>query len=381
MIRRWTIKHISQALEDNRIPLIMGLRRIGKTVMLSQVEDIYPDARTIVWDDFINLKYTDVEFYNIIDAECKRGGILLFDEVQAREGWDIILKNMFDKYVSKGVCKIVATGSSSMVLAAKDLGVTRMKKIYADTWDFSEYCELVGKKRTVENFEEFIGYGFPEKMKERPEFKVLLNDALKPILEDDIPKAYPGTDTLLLIRFVDAIATSTNGEINEAKLANRAGVSIITARKYLELLERAMLLRKVHMIHPDLTFPKKKKYKVYLNPHFHLWLLGKRFKDLDNKIKGHIIESYWLVWATTRKSNKETFYYMKDKRTGKEIDFILLEGGEIKEAYEFKYKNNVTPDDITNLLSIDAKNKYLVVKEVDKSLLGIDQISIMDIQK
>ncbi|RTZ68001.1 MAG: hypothetical protein DSZ21_02795 [Tenericutes bacterium] len=107
-------------------------------------------------------------------------------------------------------------------------------------------------------------------MNTKKDFSEMINLTLKPILEDDIPKAYPKINTLALIRFIHALAFLTNGEVNETRLARKVGVTIVTIRNYVDILEKALIIKVVKKIHSNGTFPKKVSYKVYINPHIHL---------------------------------------------------------------------------------------------------------------
>ena len=44
------------------------------------------------------------------------------------------------------------------------MGANRTKRIYLDTWDFDEYIKSTGLKKNFNNFENFIGSGFPDYM-------------------------------------------------------------------------------------------------------------------------------------------------------------------------------------------------------------------------
>jgi len=381
MIKRDAYKQIVRAVDENRIPIVIGMRRIGKTTMLKQYKDQNPNSTLIMWDEYNLQVMDDIEFYNYIDNLCSKGGIFLFDEVQIRKNWDIIIKNMYDKYVANKKCKIIVTGSSSMILQDKDLGITRTEKILVDTWNFDEYLLLTNKDKSIEEFEDFLGYGFPEFMNTKKDFSEMINLTLKPILEDDIPKAYPKINTLALIRFIHALAFLTNGEVNETRLARKVGVTIVTIRNYVDILEKALIIKVVKKIHSNGTFPKKVSYKVYINPHIHLWILGMNFKSLEGKRKGHIIESYWLHWAKGINGFNKDFFYIKDSITNKEVDFVSLNNdGSFKTLHEFKYKDKIPLSEIKELITIKSDNKVIWCKE-NKVEHGLKYISILKINR
>ncbi|MCK5866978.1 MAG: ATP-binding protein [Mycoplasmataceae bacterium] len=377
MIKRKAHDLIKLTIKEKQIPIVIGLRRIGKTTILNQLNEELEDSFYISFDDFELSLLTDSAFWSYLQNMASKYKYLLLDEVQTRNNWDLMIKNLYDQFVTKGLCDFVVTGSSSMNLFGREMGSNRTKRIYLDTWDFDEYIKLTGLEKNFENFENFIGRGFPDYMNSNKTIHEKLNELLKPIIVNDIPKAFPQTNTLSLLRFVNALANLTNGEVNETRLSIDTGIARKTVSKYIDILEKATLLKIVHKIDSRLISPKNKKIKIYLNPHFHVWILGKEFKDINPKIKGHIIESYWLHWTKSLLGWSEEFYYLKDNSTNQEIDFVsLTSDNKAKTLYEFKYSNN--PNSNSLFVSTPANNKIIWCKET-KEKNGIKYISILDL--
>lgn len=343
MIRRNAHNLVIKTIEDKQIPIIIGMRRIGKTTLLKQLEKELKNAYYISFDDFDYTAMNDIEFWNFIKDLAEKYDYLLLDEIQERKSWDLIIKNLFDKYVAIGKCNVVATGSSSLNLLGKELGVNRTKRIYLDTWDFDEYLKLTKKDKSFEVFEKFLGFGFPDYMNHQKGFNEMLNETLRPIIKNDLIRAYPQTDSDALIRLIKCLSALSNGELNETDMALKVGITRITLRGYLDILENALLIKRVYRIDQRLIQPKKKVSKIYINPHFHIWLLGREFQHLDAKFKGHIIESYWLHWTQSLSGWSKTFYYYKNLDSNEEIDFVSLDNdGTIKSLHEFKYSDSFT---------------------------------------
>ena len=383
MIKRHIYGKVVDTIKEKKIPVIIGLRRIGKTTILKQMKEEFKNdnARIISWDSFDMQIMDDTKFFNYIKEECKQGGLLLFDEVQERNKWDIMIKNIFDQFVSEGICRVVVTGSSSMILVGKEMGVDRTRRIFLDTWNFDEYCELTNKEKTIANFENFLGKGFPNYMNDKFDPLVALNETLKPIIQEDILTAYPQLDTTLLLRFLVELSALTNGEVNETRLSKKAGITIVTVRKYIEVLIQTNLIKRIMRIDGKGNLPRKKQYKIFINPHIHVWLLRKSFNQLENKQKGHIIESYWLNWVLTKESPYKEIFYLKDNNTGKEIDFVTLNpDGSFKTLHEFKYRDTIEFSELDTMFSLKSTNKLVWCKETKKQD-GVKYISILDINE
>ncbi|WKX02756.1 ATP-binding protein [Candidatus Mycoplasma mahonii] len=376
LIKRVAYKQVVMTLKDNQIPLIIGLRRIGKTTILKQLNKEFKNSFYLSLDDFEIYALKDLELWNYLVDLSAKYDLLLLDEVQLRKGWDLIIKNLFDKFTSNNICKYVVTGSSSINLLGKEMGVNRIKRIYLDTWDFDEYLTLSGKKKTFAEFEIFLGRGFPAYIQSDKSIFDMLNETLKPIILNDIPKAFNNIDTLALMRFIKELSHLSNGEVNETTLANKVGITRVTAKNYLDILERASLIKIIFKMDERLIIGKKKTKKVYLNPHLHVWLLGKQFSEINGKYKGHIIESYWLYWATSINGWTKQFYYYQDSTSKEEIDFILLNpNGSIKTLHEFKYSDS--PSINKTFRTTISQNKFLWCKET-KHKDNYEMVSILD---
>ena len=94
-------------------------------------------------------------------------------------------------------------------------------------------------------------------------------------------------------------------------------------------------------------------------------MLGKEFKDINPKIKGYIIESYWLHWVKSLLGWSKEFYYLKNNSTNQEVDFVsLTPNNKVKTLHEFKYSNN--PSSNSLFLSMPSINKVIWCKETKK---------------
>lgn len=370
---------VKESLNQKRIPILIGLRRVGKTTILKQLAEEYNDSIILTFDDIVFRSKNDLEIIEYIDSLVVSGKKYIFiDEIQTRPKWDLIVKNLFDRYVDTNKANFVVTGSSSLSFESKDTGVTRTEKILIHTLDFSEYLELSGKESNFDNFEYFLTYGgFPEFIGKDVTVEDMLNLSLQPILNDDIPSNYK-INVNNLIKLLVELASLTNGEFNKNKSSQRTGIKIDQISTYLQILERTHIIKTVDLMRANQKPLRYTKQKIYINPHFHIWLLRQEFKLIDNKMKGHIVESYWLFWSTQLNGYYKKFFYLKDQNN-KEIDFVSLDTSGFKTLHEIKYSNDATQKDYSLMKSIKSKNKIVWCKETTKSSDGlINFISILD---
>ena len=307
---------------------------------------------------------TDLQLYTRLNKIIKgKTKFLLLDEIQIRKNWDVILKNLYDDFVVENKVKVVATGSSSLTFERKDLGVDRTQKVLISTLDFNEYLAISKKQKTIDEFENFLNKGaYPEYANKNLTFEELKIRTLEPILNEDIPSEYNisvGNITRILLE----IASLTNGEFIKSKSSKNTGIAIAQIDNYLDILEKTQIIKRVYQVNEKGQMKRYAKFKVYINPHFHIWLLDKPFNNLDPKAKGHVVESYWLFAISQIDGYYKKFYYMKHSKTNKEIDFVTFDSSNQEQVFgtlnEFKYKKNITNSEIQLLIDTNASNKFV----------------------
>jgi predicted AAA+ superfamily ATPase len=271
MIKRKAYYKVKNAIDENRIPVLIGLRRTGKTTILKQLQKAYQDSIILTFDDIIIRSKTDLELMAYIDVLVNNGNKYIFiDEIQVRKNWDLIVKNLFDRYQDNKMAKFVVTGSSSLSFESKDTGVTRTEKILIHTLDFDEYLSFSKKEKSFDTFEYFLTYGgFPEYISMHKSIEEMLYLSLAPILNDDIPANY-NININNLTRLLTELSALTNGEFIITRSSKNTGIKCEQIQDYLTILERTHIIKIIEKTNLDGHFNKYRKIKIYINPHFHI---------------------------------------------------------------------------------------------------------------
>ena len=125
--RRREIADLMNSLERERVTVLAGLRRSGKTTLVHQaIEELISrgvEPRRIVYarvDDMTLLGYGPMVFLGILDVLSETSGkppsdgaYAFFDEVQTVPDWGLALKNIWDR---KSGVKMTATGSAGLII-------------------------------------------------------------------------------------------------------------------------------------------------------------------------------------------------------------------------------------------------------------------------
>ena len=130
-------------LKSEQISVISGIRRSGKSTLLLQLADKYPDFHFITFDDerLINFQVSD---FNTLLTELNKHNpsrTILIDEVQNIHGWERFVRRLHDEQY-----KVYISGSNSKLLSS-ELS-THLTGRYVKTelfpFSFAEYLKFRG---------------------------------------------------------------------------------------------------------------------------------------------------------------------------------------------------------------------------------------------
>ncbi|MCK9379304.1 MAG: ATP-binding protein [Candidatus Moranbacteria bacterium] len=407
--KRHLFDKIITYLPYRKILSIVGLRRVGKTVLLNQmishlIENKKVERRNILFLSFdeallsktIKLEnYLDAFFENFLENKKERTYVFL-DEIQYASKWQHILKRYYDANPN---LKFIISGSSSLFLRKKSTEslAGRIYEFSLDVLSFAEYLELIsadenmiqeyndivfdlgkfdlesiiGKKVKIENFlarfgeeivvlfERFMSRGqFPEIVSEQNEEvarKYIKEAVYKKTIEFDIPKIF-GIEKVDELKFLFEIFIQETG--NALQLQNVAGEAEIdkkTLNKYLEYFQSSLLLNVAYNYTKSFRKSRRQLKKIYVASTNFYFLE----KNLDSVIKaqivGHLAETY--AYNILRK-NFEHLSFLKKR--GKEIDFVAgdnpLDQKKLK-LIEVKYREDMRREKFAFIESVAKKNK------------------------
>lgn len=359
----------------NRATLLLGARRVGKTVMLRQaitrLLDSGTPGPTIFFADVQHPLYIGKRLDQLVTLFQRIHGhsaadplYIFFDEVQYVRDWEVQLKVLVDDLPAY---KFIVSGSAAAALRLKsnESGAGRFTDfhlpplLFGEYLDFSDY-DFDRKDITALN-EKFIDYvnfgGFPEitqsaAARANPA-RFIGNDIVDRVLLRDLPSLYGISDTLELGRFFSMLALNTGEEISLESMAQNSGVSKNTLKRYLEYLEAAFLIRRIYRI--DQTgkrFQKDRTFKVYLtNASLRAAMFG-AMDETDPRF-GKLVETVYLAHHAKYHSTNPDITYARWNKTRYEVDFVMLTSGfsEPTTAIEIKWTDHFVdrPEELAGL--------------------------------
>lgn len=395
----------------NRALVLMGPRRVGKTVMLFHCienllnEGVNPHQLFFVGIDnpiYVNLSLEDVLTLckSSLNLENLNGCYVFFDEIQYLKDWERHLKVLVDTYPKT---KFIVSGSAAAALKwhSTESGAGRFTDFLLPPLTFQEYIHLkhldhlifegdikYGEKEIKYCLthdskalnKEFIHYlnfgGYPEVvLSEKIQSdmgRYVKNDIVDKVLLRDLPSLYGIKDVQELNRFFTYIAYNTGNEFSYETMSRESGIQKDTLKKYLEYLEAAFLIKVLNKVGINAKRLKRvTSFKVYLtNPSLRTALfspIGETDQEMGNMVETAIL-SQWMH----REQLDLTYARWKDGKKEGEVDLVLVDHKNYKPNWgvEIKWSNRYydKPQELKSLIQFCKTNKLTtaLVTSIDK---------------
>jgi len=346
--KRFNEKYISReskikGLESDLIKIIMGPRRAGKSFFsIHYLRN--SNFGYINFDDekLINLNNYD-ELISAINLVYNNPKILLFDEIQNLENWELFVNRL-----QRQGYNLIITGSNSKLLAKKLAThlTGRHFQIYIFPFSFKEYIKLDNKELTTLEIKEkltnfLIVGGYPEPYIKNLDYVEYLRTLFNSIIYKDIIKRYSIRATNEIDDLALFLLSNITKEYSYLSLTKNIKIkSSHTVKKYINYLEESFIFFNVNRFSYKLKEQLRFNKKIYcLDNGF---IQSKAFK-LSPDI-GKLYENLVAVELKRRELNNQiNIYYWKNEKQ-EEIDFVIKEGIKIKQLVQvcFNIKNQKT---------------------------------------
>jgi len=378
-------------LSVRRAVVLMGPRRVGKTVMIHQaVEALLADGvnpKTVCYFSVDHPIYNGLSLEKLLDYYAQATGIdhkteqvyAFFDEIQYLRKWEIHLKSIVDTYPS---VKAIASGSAAAALRLKseESGAGRFTDFLLPPLTFYEYLDLLNKvglfeesksggcdfatKEIEEANKQFIDYlnfgGYPEaifssQVRSDPT-RFIKSDIIDKVLLRDLPSLYGISDIQELNHLFTTLAFNTAREISLEELSKNSGVAKNTIKRYIDYLEAAFLIKVVHRVDRNARrFHRANFFKVYLaNPSMRAALFSPVNPD-DDAIGALAETAIFSQWFHSQSGN---LYYARWPEGEVDIVSVSADTQKAQWAVEVKWSDRFCerPEELRNVVSFCHAN-------------------------
>lgn len=402
-----------------RAVVLMGPRRVGKTVMLYHtVQELINSGvnpKKIIFITIENPIYNQMGLEQLFQYAKEAVGQneendwhVIFDEIQYLKDWEVHLKTLVDSYRKD---KFIVSGSAAAALkyASNESGAGRFTDFLLPPLSFAEYMQMkkldhlfqphiFGEERDKnfynsshidevnKHFIDYINYGgypeviFSETMQQNPG-RFIRHDIVDKVLLRDLPSLYGISDTRELNSLFTTIAYNSGAEFSLETLGVQSQAPKNTLKKYLEYLEAAFLIKIVRRIDQSgKRFQRDNFFKIYLtNPSLRSALFSP-ITSTDEMIGNQVETAIFSQWM-----HSETFQPWYSRWNGGEVDLVSLGTQGLKPfwAAEIKWSDRYfnKPSDLKSLIKFCRENKLIDIPIVTTiSKIGIQETNNITIR-
>lgn len=396
---------LTKKRDVRRAVVLMGPRRVGKTVMIHHAiqslldEGVPPN--TLCYFSVDHPIYNGLSLEKLLDYYMQATGVnykteeiyVFFDEIQYLRKWEVHLKSVVDTHPN---IKALASGSAAAALRLKseESGAGRFTDFLLPPLTFYEYLDLLGKTDLVEapgvptpgsHFfvarnidelnEQFVQYlnfgGYPEvifstQIQANPA-RFIKSDIIDKVLLRDLPSLYGISDIQELNYLFTALAFNTGKEVSLEELSKNSGVAKNTIKRYIEYLEAAFLIKLVHRIDRNAKrFRRANFFKVYLaNPSMRAALFSPL--KADDEAMGALTET--AIFSQWFHSEFGVLYYARWNEG--EVDLVSVAPTTQKAAWavEVKWSDRFcdNPGELKSVIGFCRSNGLDSVRVTSKS--------------
>ena len=392
IIREAYISQIVPLIDKNLIKVLTGVRRSGKTVLLSQIQDyLLKNGRSksqiinISLESKKNKKFKDGDvLYEYLISACEKlnaKAYIFLDEIQVVSGWEEVVSSLLVDID----CDIYITGSNSKLLSGElaTLIAGRYIQIHVYPFTLSEAKQMLEQNSKFKSdevlFQDYLKYGgLPMRFSlEEISLEAYLSDTYDAIVVKDIIQRNNIKDTnllnMILAFLMDNIANPFSARSIVAALKQEGiNTTVETVIAYIDYIKKAMV------VYSAQRYDIKGKKLLTTNEKYYTVDLGlrncvKASGEIDyNKLYENIVYLELLYRGYDVKVGKTDDY---------EIDFVAYKGSDtlyVQVCYLLASTETVERE-FGNLERIkDNYPKYVISGDLpDFSRNGIKQYNII----
>lgn len=329
-------------LMPNKVLVIYGPRRVGKTTLLQNyLKQTSLKYKLDSGDNIRTQQILSSQDFGQILPYVEGYDLLAIDEAQNIPNIGMGLKIIVDEI--PGI-RVIVTGSSSFELAGQvgEPLTGRKQTLSLYPMAQSELLSVYNRFELREKLADFLVFGtYPEVLlapTQRSRIETLTEIAnaylLKDILTFDRIRS-----TRTLIDLLQLLAFQVGSEVMLSELATQLGVDVKTVKRYLDLLEKAFVIYRLHGFSLNLRQEVANKSKYYFLDNGIRNAIIVQFNELEQRNdQGALWENFImgerLKYRTYHQLHANIYFWRTYQQ--QEIDLIEEHGGKLY-GYEFKW--------------------------------------------
>ena len=380
--------------EVDLIKVLTGVRRCGKSILLSQIEDEFKE-NGVADDHIINVNFENVEFEKIRTCEKLNKYVLskikdegryyiFLDEIQHVRSFEKVLAS----FRATLNCSIFVTGSNSKLLSGKmaTLLVGRCVEFRIMPFSFKEaydYNVMIGRNITPDEliFDYINWGGLPLRFSftREADIKTYLEQTYNGIIEKDIVTEQSKINKEKFVKVAAYIMANAGKEFSSRNIesffasANNESLEKKMIYRYLDKMEKACLIDRVKRFNIV-----GKQSMAYIEKQY---AVDTGFRMLNTNLV-NFEDTFFLENIIYNELISRGYEVFTGKTYKGEVDFVVIDGRRkcfIQVAYYLQGQQTIDREFGAFSPISDASPKYVLsLDRFDYSRDGIMHINIVD---
>jgi len=393
--RKFYKEKLLEFLDTDFIISVIGVRRSGKSTIIKQIakeiSEKYGKENVLIvnFEDrrFVKLDASVLdEIFKVYLEEIRptQRPIIFLDEIQKVKDWEGWVRTMHElkkaKIVISGSTSQLTKGKLATLLTGRHLDVEVYPLSFKEFLQFKNLelksrLEILEKESNIKSLlKEYLEFGgFPEVVLKEKFKREILQTYFDDIITRDIVEKYNIRKIEDLKTLAKFYFSNIGSYMTYSSIKNFLGLSKETIQRFSNYIEETFTLFFVKMFDFSLKKQEKAPRKIYCVDNGLPNAIG--FRISENL--GKLMEN--MVFLELFKKFKEVYYWKEyGKAEGKEVDFVIKEGIQIKQLIQVTYASN---KDEIDQREIKALEKAYELFKKDKPELLIITWDYEDILK
>ncbi|MBN1271849.1 MAG: ATP-binding protein, partial [Candidatus Aminicenantes bacterium] len=327
------VKRINAVLKVHPIAALLGPRQCGKTTLAGLISEREP-CTYFDLENPVDLRRLSAPMSTLEDLS----GLIIIDEIQRKPELFELLRVLVDRPESASRFLILGSASPGLVRGVSESLAGRIG--FVDLSGFNLW-EVGSEHRSLL----WIRGGFPRSFlaEDDASSAVWRENFIRTFLERDIPQLGISIPAETLRRFWTMISHYHGQVWNAAHFARSLGTSEKTARRYLDILSGAYMVRILPPWHENIRKRQVKAPKIYIRDSgiLHALLQINTMADLQGHPKlGSSWEGFCVEQLIGHMGRRDVYFWAT--HAGAELDLLVTVGGK-RYGFEFKYADAPGP--------------------------------------
>lgn len=344
MFSRDLTPYIQELAKKYPIVTLLGPRQSGKTTL---VRAAFPTKTYVNMEDAENRSFATLDPKAFMER-YPDGAVL--DEVQRTPHLLSYIQVKVDELDQKGMFILTGSHQAALHSAVSQSLAGRTSILHLLPLSYQEIHEA-GLRDSIDEI--ILKGGYPKIYKENLPVSNAYSSYFQTYVERDVRDILKIKDLIQFERFIKLAASRIGQLVNYASLASDVGVSAVTIKEWIAVLEATYILIRLEPYFENFGKRLIKSPKLYFtDTGLACHLLG--IDTVDQLVKdplyGNLFENWVIIDLMKARYNQASvprFYFYRDV-AGKEVDLLLLQGSRLV-PIEIKSNKTFSPSFLDNL--------------------------------